>query len=77
MSTRRPESFKFHDGQSPGMTEVVPPDERTCERCGREDAWDESAGKWVVVTVDGESRHGTPHCLHEWDINGTYKPLKQ
>ena len=57
------------------MTEVVPPEERTCERCGREDVWDETAQKWIVATTDGTSKHGTPHCLHEWDINGAFNPF--
>jgi uncharacterized OB-fold protein len=59
------------------MTEVVPPSERVCERCGRKDAWDESEQKWVVVEEDGERQTGTAHCLHEWDINGTYNPFPE
>lgn len=59
------------------MAEVVPPDERTCERCGRKDVWDESEQKWIVAKEDGELRTGRPHCLHEWDINGSYNPLAE
>lgn len=59
------------------MTEVVPPDERVCERCGRKDVWDDDAQKWVVAREDGEPRPGRPHCLHEWDINGSYNPLPE
>jgi len=58
------------------MTDIVPPEERTCERCGRTDQWDEDAQKWVVAEDDGDPQHGTPHCLHEWDINGAYNPLR-
>jgi len=58
------------------MTDIVPPEERACERCGRKDRWDESAQKWVVAEVDGTPEPGTPHCLHEWDINGAYNPLR-
>ena len=55
----------------PAMTTIVPPTERICERCGREDVWDPERENWVI---DGEAGH--PHCLHEWDINGTYNPLR-
>ncbi|MFC7134012.1 MULTISPECIES: HEWD family protein [Salinibaculum] len=58
------------------MAEVVPPSKRACERCGRMDVWDESQGKWVVAEADGREQTGTPHCLHEWDINGSYNPLR-
>ena len=57
------------------MTEVVPPSRRACERCGRKDVWSESQQQWVVAEEDGTNPSGTPHCLHEWDINGTYNPL--
>lgn len=57
------------------MPEVVPPNERVCERCGRHDVWDDDEQKWVIAEEDGERQTGTPHCLHEWDINGTYNPL--
>jgi hypothetical protein len=71
------EGFKTHGRQLRDMTEVVPPKQRTCERCGREDVWDESAQKWVVDDRDGEPNYGKPHCLHEWDINGAYNPLEE
>lgn len=57
------------------MVEIDPPRERTCERCGREDVWDESQETWVIVESDGDRRVGSPHCLHEWDINGAYNPV--
>lgn len=59
------------------MAEVIPPNERVCERCGREDVWDGDAESWVIVTEDGEKHDGNPHCLHEWDINGTYNPIER
>jgi len=58
------------------MTEVVPPTERVCERCGRKDVWSENQEKWVVASENSEKVAGTPHCLHEWDINGSYNPLR-
>jgi hypothetical protein len=57
------------------MTEIVPPTERECERCGRRDVWDEDAETWRIVESDGDKLTGNPHCLHEWDINGTYSPV--
>jgi hypothetical protein len=57
------------------MTEVVPPTRRACERCGRKDVWSEDEQKWVVDEEDGVDHAGTPHCLHEWDINGAYNPF--
>jgi len=59
------------------MASVVPPRERTCERCGRKDVWDDEAGTWVAAVEDGTRRIGSPHCLHEWDINGSYNPLEE
>lgn len=58
------------------MDTVVPPKERECERCGRRDVWDDDRDAWTIATdEDGERQSGTPHCLHEWNINGTYNPL--
>jgi hypothetical protein len=57
------------------MVEIVPPTERTCERCGREDVWDDEAGNWVIRVEDGERLVGDRHCIHEWDINGRYSPV--
>lgn len=58
---------------SPCMVEINPPTERSCERCGREEKWDDSR-QTFVASSEAESR-GRPHCLHEWDINGRYNPL--
>ena len=59
------------------MVDIVPPEERECERCGRRDVWDDDRETWVVATEDGERRIGDPYCLHEWDISGTYSPLAE
>lgn len=53
------------------MTTVHPPDERTCERCGREEVWSDERGTWVAAGDD----LGHPHCVHDWDITGTYNPV--
>jgi hypothetical protein len=53
------------------MATIVPPRARTCERCGREDRWDDDAENWVV----SEESPGNAHCIHDWDINGTYNPI--
>jgi hypothetical protein len=55
------------------MTVIDPPAERRCQRCGREEVWDDGAVKWVEAPDADDS--GWPHCLHEWDINGTYRPV--
>lgn len=59
------------------MVEVVPPNERICERCGRHEVWDDDAWTWVVADEDGEPEPGSAHCLHEWDINGDYNPIAE
>ena len=58
------------------METINPPTKRTCERCGRVAVWDETRETWVAAEVDGQRKRGDPHCLHEWDINGTYSPLE-
>lgn len=56
---------------------IVPPRERVCERCGRRDVWDDASENWVVAVVDDERQVGTPGCVHEWDINGSYNPVAE
>jgi hypothetical protein len=29
------------------------------------------------VTVDGERATGSPYCIHEWDIDGTFLPFEE
>jgi len=55
--------------------EIVPPDRRTCQRCRRTDVWDEAVENWVIAVEDGERQVGDKHCIHEWDINGSYNPV--
>lgn len=57
------------------MTSIDPPTERSCERCGRKDVWDEEAETWVAATEDGTPRVGNAYCLHVWDISGSYNPI--
>jgi len=50
------------------------PTERTCERCGRREVWAEDVGSWQLVEGD-ERVVGSPYCIHEWDINGSFVPF--
>jgi len=59
------------------MKAVIPPKDRTCERCGRHDTWDERKMAWTIVEDDDEKQVGDPFCLHEWDINGNYNPFEE
>jgi hypothetical protein len=59
------------------METIVPPKTRTCERCGREDTWDDDRSTWAIREEDGEKLAGDPQCLHEWDINGAYNPFEE
>ena len=72
--------FKSFGRLGPAMSasadaEIVPPTERACTSCGRRDVWDEATENWVIAREDGERQAGNPHCIHEWDINGTYSPV--
>ncbi len=55
--------------------ELKTPTVRVCEQCGREERWDDGAGSWRIARRDGRKETGRPHCIHEWDINGTFNPL--
>lgn len=57
----------------PGTTTIVPPTQRSCERCGRRELWDEDRATWTAA----DDRPGLAYCLHEWDITGTYNPLAE
>ena len=57
--------------------QLHPPEERTCERCGRQDVWDESTGHWRIAEEDDRKLAGDPFCIHEWDITATYNPLRE
>jgi hypothetical protein len=59
------------------MSDVIAPKERHCERCGRRDIWDSDVDEWRIATdEDGARQTGQAHCLHEWDINGTFNPVR-
>ncbi|WP_290819166.1 HEWD family protein [Halovivax sp.] len=51
------------------------PHERRCERCDRQERWNANRSGWVLVRRDGEPEAGDPHCIHEWDIDGTFRPF--
>ncbi|WP_049896629.1 HEWD family protein [Natrialba chahannaoensis] len=51
------------------------PTARVCESCGRAEHWDNDLGAWQIARTDGTKQVGSPHCLHEWDINGTFNPV--
>jgi len=57
------------------MTPIEPPRERRCERCGRQETWEEQRETWVADGEDGPRARGEPHCVHVWNITGTYNPL--
>ena len=54
------------------------PSERTCERCGRIEVWAEDIGTWRLAIDKAGDPHavGSPYCIHEWDINGTFAPFE-
>ncbi|MFC7096354.1 HEWD family protein [Halobaculum marinum] len=49
------------------------PRERVCERCGREERFDDATESWVVA----DDAAGEVYCVHEWDINGTFVPFEE
>lgn len=51
------------------------PTARECECCGRLERWDGGLGAWQIGRSGGEKQAGNPHCIHEWDINGTFNPI--
>lgn len=51
------------------------PTERTCELCDRREKWDENVDGWQIAREDGEKQVGEPHCIHEWDITGSFNPI--
>jgi len=55
--------------------ELRTPDRRECERCGRQEVWDDESDTWRVHAEDGDRRVADPFCIHEWDINGTFAPF--
>ncbi len=69
-------NFVFIQHLRASMSTVIPPTKRQCERCGRSEVWDEDQSTWVVAVENGTKEPGQPHCLHEWDINGSYNPFE-
>jgi hypothetical protein len=59
------------------MVSIVAPTERECERCGRKDVWNPTVGTWSIKEEDDEKQFGSPYCLHEWDINGSFNPIPE
>lgn len=59
-----------------GRSSIRTPAKRECEQCGRQEAWDETAQSWTIQWTDAGSAVGNPHCIHEWDINGSFLPYK-
>ena len=43
--------------------------------CGCVEPWDADAGTWRVAATDGEPQVGSLHCIHEWDVNGSFMPF--
>lgn len=64
------------DPLCPNMTPISAPKERRCERCGRQDFWDENDDTWRIAVVNEEKQFGNAQCLHEWDINGSFNPIE-
>ena len=56
---------------APTMAELEPPERRECLRCGRRDVWDAETSNWTIADESGDT-----FCIHEWDINGTYNPIR-
>lgn len=52
------------------MMTIDPPETRTCERCGRQENWEN--GTWRV----SKDKSGQTYCIHEWDITGDYSPIQ-
>ena len=57
-------------------TALRTPSRRECERCGRIEHWDEDDETWRISEVDGERQVGNSHCIHEWDITGSFNPIE-
>jgi hypothetical protein len=58
------------------MQRMDPPTDRTCERCGRSETWDNDRSSWTIVEESDGKRVGDVYCLHNWDINGAYNPIE-
>lgn len=56
------------------MVPIEPPRQRQCERCGRQETWHDERETWVAASEERDHR-GEPHCVHVWNITGSYNPL--
>lgn len=54
------------------MVTLRKPTERACEVCGRRERWSDEEDTWLV-----DEEAGSVHCVHEWDINGTFLPIEE
>ncbi len=67
----------YLDNVGTGMgTGLQTPSFRECERCGRSEHWDEDDETWRIREEDDERQVGNPHCIHEWNITGSFSPFK-
>lgn len=57
------------------MATIRTPRHRTCERCGRQERWDDEVESWRIAAESGERIVGDPYCIHEWDTTGTFNPV--
>jgi len=48
------------------------PTDRTCERCGRSEQWNNETDSWEILN----NSPGSIYCIHEWDINGRFMPFE-
>ena len=56
------------------MNDVIrTPSERTCQDCDREEYWDDDEANWRIR----DDRVGNVHCIHSWDITGTFTPVEK
>jgi hypothetical protein len=58
-------------------TGLQTPSVRECELCDRSERWDEEDETWRIREEDGERQVGNPHCIHEWNITGSFTPFEQ
>ena len=56
------------------MAELRKPEARECERCERREVWDDDHVTWRVGGEDDAV--GDVHCVHEWDIGGSFRPIE-
>lgn len=53
--------------------QIRTPSERTCQDCGREEYWDDEVDNWRV----SDDHVGNVHCIHSWDITGSFTPVEK